>query len=635
MGLRKNQSQFSWDSMDGFLARENQIKTHSKVFSHVSASVLAVLFVLLAVQLRMDGLKGILFDALMRTQWWSHPNPAIVLIAYDDDSSARHSGSSKIPVEDIEQIFDVLKADGPKAVAVLESLNSKVYSDAEIHKLALTLTKVPHTYIGFIDDDSLGKTPPAPFADVVPYLPGFITRDTLSYGADGVTRRVLTSIDGRPTVYSTIARYARGMRDKETFSQSHRYRDDMNSYQTYINWQGPPGTYVPISSRLVVNRQVPPGTFKNKIVLLASAVSSKHREDFAFTPYTRELFMASRLETAAQSLGTLLNNNSLLKLPRLFNILLCLVVGLFTVNLVSYLSPGRGILLVCGLAVFLVIIGWIALFWFQCWIDLAHPLVVVSVGYYLVIPYRLVDEYRKRWHYQEKSELMAQLEQLKSNFLSLISHDLKTPIARIQGNAELVLNECGCPLSEKQQRGIAAIVHTTEDLSQYVETILDLTRIESARIPLQKATKDINTTILEVVESKRFLALEKNITLATELEPIFSFKFDVKLIRRVLSNLLENAIKYSPPNSSITLLSKEEGDWIKVSVADQGIGIPLTEQNKVFSKFYRCDNETTQTVKGTGLGLYLVKYFVELHKGFVELKSELGKGSVFTVSLPV
>jgi signal transduction histidine kinase len=635
MGLRKKSSQFSWDSMDSFLQRENQIKTQSKVFSHLSASVLSILFVLLAVQLRLDGLRGILFDALMRTQWWSRADPRIEIIAYDDDSSARHSGSSKIPVEDFEQIFDVLKADSPKAVAVLESLNSKVYTDAEIQKLALTLTKVPHTYIGYIDDDSLGKTPPAPFADVVPYLPGFIARDSLSYGADGVTRRVMLSIDGHPTVYSTIARLIRRMSDKDTFSRSHRYRDDMNTYQTYINWQGPPGTYDPISSRLVVNHQIPPGTFKDKIVLVGSEVSSKHKDDFALTPYSREPFRNSRLETAAQSLGTLLADNSLLRLSRGFNILLCLVVGLFTVNLVAYLSPGRGILLVFGLAVSLIFVGWIALFCFNCWIDLAHPLVVVSVGYYLVIPYRLVDEYRKRWHYQEKSELMAQLEQLKSNFLSLISHDLKTPIARIQGNAELVLNESGCPLSEKQQRGIAAIVHTTEDLSQYVETILDLTRIESARIPLQKATKDINATILEVVESKRFLAQEKSIVLATELEPIFSFKFDVKLIRRVLSNLLENAIKYSPQNSSITLLSKEEGDWIKVSVADQGIGIPISEQTKVFTKFYRCENEVTQTVKGTGLGLYLVKYFVELHKGFVDLKSELGKGSVFTVSLPV
>jgi signal transduction histidine kinase len=340
------------------------------------------------------------------------------------------------------------------------------------------------------------------------------------------------------------------------------------------------------------------------------------------------------LEGAAQGLVTLIRDDGMFRLPSWVELLISLVIGVLSVNMLLYLPPGRGIFFLVGLVAALSGAVWLALASVHAWVDLAHPLLVAGFSYYLVIPYRLLDEYRKRWHYQEKSELMSQLEQLKSNFLSLISHDLKTPIARIQGNAELVLDQTSS-LTDKQKKSLSAIVHTTEDLSEYVESVLDLTRIESAKVPLNKATKDINATILEVVENKQGMAADKQIELVTDLEPIFSFKFDVKLIRRVLGNLVENAIKYSPDGTQITLRSKEEGTWVRVYVEDQGIGIAPEDQERVFAKFYRCENSTTTQNKGTGLGLYLVKYFVELHQGMVELKSEIGKGSVFTVSLPV
>ena len=423
-------------------------------------------------------------------------------------------------------------------------------------------------------------------------------------------------------------------RRRIVFRHFDRYGTNWDSLQAYIDWQGPAGTYAVLPSEAVAEHNIPANTFKDKIVLFASALQSKSKTDYILTPYSREQRQTTLLEGAANSLVTLMRDNGVLKSPGWMNWILALLVGALTVNMVLYLPPGRGILFVFAEVLVLMAAGWALLFGTRIWLDLAHPLVVACVGYYLVIPYRLVDEYRKRWHYQEKSELMAQLEQLKSNFLSLISHDLKTPIARIQGNAELVLNEAA-KLTDNQKKCVSAIVQTTDDLSRYVETVLDLTRIESSQLPIQKTSKDINATITEVLEEKRFLATDKNITINTQLEPLFSFKFDVKLMRRVLSNLVENAIKYSPPNTTITLQSREEGTWIRVSIIDEGFGIAPEEQEKVFAKFYRCQNTASRDVKGTGLGLYLVKYFVELHQGMVELDSELGKGSRFTVSLPV
>lgn len=609
-------------------------KSRSALVSHSSVSLLGALFVLAIFQFQMDGFKGILVDIQFRLHFWKSPHPAIALIAYDDASFPRYGESNKIPSEEIVKVFERLAEEKPKAVALIAPLNEKLYSNAELTAIAQSFNKVPNTLVGYIDDESLARSAPTQIAGVATYLPGFISRDNFSYGADSVSRRVMITIDAIPTVYSELARIYRGLDTLPSFRHTHGYGETGNSLQTYIHWQGPPGTYRIHPSELVVKQKLPSGIFTDKIVFFGSRLETRRVADFVLTPYSRNPTRTPLLEGAAHGLVTLLEDNAVFRSPAWFNAFLSLLIAIVTVNMVLFLSPGRGILFVISEIGVLFVTAWLGLVLLHCWVDLAHPFVVACFGYYLVIPYRLVDEYRKRWHYQEKSEMMTQLEQLKTNFLSLISHDLKTPIARIQGNAELLMNESQ-EIGEKAKKYLAAIVHTTEDLGHYVETILDLTRIESAGVPLQKTSKDINASILEVVDSRRFLAAEKNITLTTDLEPMFSFKFDPKLIKRVLGNLLENAIKYSGENRKIILTSREEVNWIRITVQDEGIGIPFEEHDKIFTKFYRCDNDFTKKNNGTGLGLYLVKYFVELHRGMVDLKSEVGRGSTFTISLPV
>lgn len=613
--------------------QEKEIKTRSKVFSHLSATIMTVIFVFAMSQFEFHSLKGLLVDVEFRLKMGRDPHPGISLIAYDDDSNVRYEGTSRIPAEELALLFDALAEEHPLAVAVLGPVNEKTYTDSELNLMANSFAKVPNTFIGYMDDESLGKNAPQSLLHTARYLPGFISRDTFSYGADSVSRRVMVSIEGIPTVYAKLAELYRSY-SKEKDLKLSRVERIGDSVQTYIRWQGPSGTYTPVSSAAIAQKRFSPGTFTNKIVLISSTLQSKKGGDHIFTPYSRDHFSTPLLEGAAHSLATLIRDNGILRTKSLFDGALALFVGILTVNLVLFLSPGSGILLVLGEILLLFIISFVALMKYGIWMDIAHPFVIACVSYYLVIPYRLVDEYRKRWHFQEKSELMAQLETLKSNFLSLVSHDLKTPIARIQGNAELLLGESS-GLSTDQKKSIDAIVHTTDDLGHYVQTVLDLTRIESSQVPVHKVSKDVNAIVREAIDSKRLMASEKNITIESELEPLFSIKFDPKLIRQVIANLVENAIKYSPANTTITLKTKEESDWVKVEIQDQGFGISQEEQEKVFSKFYRGSSPNTTDIKGTGLGLYLVKYFVELHEGFVELKSEVGKGSNFTVALPV
>jgi signal transduction histidine kinase len=138
----------------------------------------------------------------------------------------------------------------------------------------------------------------------------------------------------------------------------------------------------------------------------------------------------------------------------------------------------------------------------------------------------------------------------------------------------------------------------------------------------------------DVTDRYEFLAQSKNIQIVKELEPLFSVKIDGELIRQVLSNLIENAIKYSPENSTIKVRTKEGHGKIKVSVVDEGPGIPPEELDNVFLKFYRSKQVKTSAIKGTGLGLYLAKYFVELHGGSLKAESQIQKGSRFTVEIP-
>jgi signal transduction histidine kinase len=300
----------------------------------------------------------------------------------------------------------------------------------------------------------------------------------------------------------------------------------------------------------------------------------------------------------------------------------------------TFFSPLTGFFIYSGSLLLVTLFSGASLHFFSFWIDPSHFFVIATVIYYLVIPYRLVLEYQRRAHFQEKSIWMTKAEEAKRNFFSLVSHDLKTPISRIQGAAELLLQKIE-PHQASEKKSLDAILETTASLNDYVEAVFDLARLESSNAPLQKTSRDLNSVIKEVIDNKEYLASEKEIQLHSIQEPLFSVDMDVKLIKRAIANVLENAIKYSPRGSLISLKSGESKGYVFVSIQDQGIGINPEEQEKVFERFYRGKQVKDSPTKGTGLGLYLVKYFVELHKGVVELKSRPEVGSTFTIFLPV
>jgi signal transduction histidine kinase len=266
-------------------------------------------------------------------------------------------------------------------------------------------------------------------------------------------------------------------------------------------------------------------------------------------------------------------------------------------------------------------------------VDMAHPLLAIFLCYYFFIPYRLIIENRRSWEYYQKHKILSEVEQLKTNFIGMMSHDLKTPLARIQGMTEVIAKDPS-PMSSQQREALDLIKQSAEDLTRFISAILNYAKIESQGVALHLQSKDINLLLEEVMKKNEFMARLKQIQMVAELEPLFSIPVDPDLVKQVLSNLIENAIKYSPENSKVLISSEEKDGKILIQVADQGVGIPQQDLEHVFMKFFRSASAKSSAVKGSGLGLYLAKYFVELHKGHIFVESTPGQGSTFTVELP-
>lgn len=467
----------------------------------------------------------------------------------------------------------------------------------------------------------------APFQET-PIEPAPKTADRTVLAKDGVTRRLILTYENQFTLHPRIAEKFNGVRDQSGYQGVFQFLD---SDQMLIRFRNK-GVYPTVRFIDVLEGQIDPEQFRGKIVLIGKD-TMEAASDYVTTPLSKELLALSQLEMHANILDTLILNQAPRFSPEWVKILFTFLIALLTMYIVLSVRPGKGlVMLFTSVTVFGLIS--ILIFAVSSWVvPVAHPLVAVFICYYFVIPYRLIVENRKSWEYYQKNRLLTQVEELKSNFLRMMSHDLKTPLARIQGMAD-VIRQDSVGLSDTQQRALETIAESSEELTEFIASILSLSRIESKELKLQLRSRDINELLREIVKKHDYHARRRGIEVVTEFEPLFSIKVDDELLKTVFSNLIENAIKYSPENSKILITTEEAGNEVLIQVADQGRGIPKEELNHVFDRFYRARNSRTNT-PGNGLGLYLARYFVELHYGRIEVESELDKGSTFSVRLPM
>ena len=230
---------------------------------------------------------------------------------------------------------------------------------------------------------------------------------------------------------------------------------------------------------------------------------------------------------------------------------------------------------------------------------------------------------------------LRRLEDMRRDFVANVSHEIKTPLTAIKGFVE-TLHRGNVDNPAEAQRFLGIIQKHADRLSSIVEDLLSLSRIEqedeAKAIKLEEGhVKDVFKSALQICRSK---AEEKRININLTCDEQLAASFDSSLLEQAVVNLLDNAIKYSEPNSTIHLKANLKDSQIQIIVADEGIGIAKKHLPRLFERFYRVDKARSRNLGGTGLGLAIVKHIAQAHGGNVTVESTLGEGSVFTIHLP-
>lgn len=603
----------------------------------------ALIIAFLVTRFQFDYIEALLYDGRMRLR----PAPAtsghIATIAIDSKTIDQLQRAPD--AKDHTRLLKALAARRPKAVMYLIHPSEIVGSYDDLKAWADAASQVPGFVIA-VDDVPMKGTEESfqlapPFEGLrVDAAPS--TSDRNLFARDMVTRRMFTSYQDRVFLHVKLAALYNPTVSDE--SRIHGLFDFLDARQVFVDFR-PAGRYPMFSfvdlveertDKIALTVKAGAGArdidLRDKIVIVGRDLKTTVK-DYIRTPYSREVNAMTAIEMHANMLDTLILNDGYWRLPDWVNVLLTTAMAILTVYVVLALKPTHGLLILGSAVLSFSMLSFVAFWWGTVWIVMAHPLLAAFICYYFFIPYRLIIESRMSWEYIQKNRLLTQVEELKTNFLSMMSHDLKTPIARIQGMTDVVLKDAN-PLSDRQREALQTLEKSSQELLEFVSSILNLGRIESKELTLHLHSKDPNQLIREVVAKYEYMARGKNITLMTELEPMFSIKMDVDLIRQVIANLIENAIKYSPDGTRVLISTEDAHGRVVIQVADQGPGIPEDEVGQVFSKFYRSKGAKYSNIKGSGLGLYLAKYFVELHKGSISVDSAPGAGSTFTVELP-
>jgi len=233
-------------------------------------------------------------------------------------------------------------------------------------------------------------------------------------------------------------------------------------------------------------------------------------------------------------------------------------------------------------------------------------------------------------------EQIARANKIKSEFVTIASHQLKTPLSQMNWELEILLSKYKSGLTEKQLEIIKIIQRSHETMARLVNDLLDVARIDQGRFVLNKEKVNLLEIIDMIVEENSILAKASNVKISViKPEKIPEITADKKRIGVAIDNLVSNAVKYIDKKGVVEIKVEADGKNINVYVKDNGVGIQEDQQDKVFQKFFRSDNAVKYQTEGTGLGLYISKNIIEQSGGKMDFKSIEGVGSDFWFSLPI
>ena len=224
---------------------------------------------------------------------------------------------------------------------------------------------------------------------------------------------------------------------------------------------------------------------------------------------------------------------------------------------------------------------------------------------------------------------------IKSEFINIAAHQLRTPLSAIKWALRLLLDGDAGELRARQRDILEQGYRTNERMIRLVNDLLNVSRIEEGRFGYQFAKHDLRAFLLEVLEGSRMELEKKQLRLHIDIpQTLGLFTFDPEKLRLALTNVLENAVNYTPADGEVSLAAREQAQFVEITIADTGIGIPEEDRARLFTKFFRGSNVVRMQTEGSGLGLFLVKNIMLNHGGSVHIASAEEKGTVVTLLLP-
>lgn len=390
-----------------------------------------------------------------------------------------------------------------------------------------------------------------------------------------------------------------------------------------INYRGPRGSFDTYSFSDIINGKVAGSKLKNKLIIIGPHSVADHE-------FITPLGDMSRSEIYANTIDNYMHNRWVKTSQTLPFAILLLVLALVTAWITMQYPQMLALVILGFFQIGLIAVSLSVFDIFYYLMPMAPQIVAVAASFMIFMSYQLTLTDYERDQLEKEKQFMIDVEELKHNFLSLISHDLKTPIAKIQGITDRILSR---KVDDNTSNDVISLKAEAEHLNRYIKTLLQVTRAESHGFQLNPDSMDINEVIEKVCEELSTLAQAKEVQLKLDLEPMFLIEADQLLMHEVILNLVENAIKFSPEAGVIKISSQDVDGQVIVMVEDDGPGIQDSEVDQIFEKFYQGEKGKSYS-KGSGLGLYLVKYFIERHKGKVIVNSGPKKGMKIGFSLP-
>jgi hypothetical protein len=612
-------------------------------FSKYYPLFFTVIFVFILFQYSFSTLEAIFYDLRIRFDLGIGHTNEVVLITMDEESDEFLGESYPYTYTSHYKLFEKLAKDQPLIVDYLVNLQEPE-TEAEMISLEAFRNQVKdykskggELRFG-TEMDAWGEQLPPKDLQEFGYSLALVNVDNAAFAKDDIVRRAILNISGENSLHLwTANRYRKKMGEEELAAKSiwgSYYVREADATFALFRYSSSPVESKSKIQKVPFHRvrvgNFPKGFFANKIVLIGPSYLS-NASDYLLTPFNKEEYKSPKLVVHAQIIQALVKDKTIEQLPKIYSYALSVIIAIFLSITISRLNPTNGLMTTVIVMIGIMILSWALFCLMGLWIYVTHMILTVFVVYYIWVPFRAIGEYQRRFAIQEETKLIKRVENLKQNFISLMSHDLKTPVAKISGLADILLRQAKGNIA--QEKNLHSIIDSTRELNNFITSILDLTKIESSNLNLNMVSKDINQIVESVIDGLKYEAASKNVKVERDLAPLYPIQFDLNLMKRVLSNLIENAIKYSGEGSRVDVKSWDDAKWVYIEIGDNGIGIPEQDLAHIFDKFYRVKNDQSHSIKGTGLGLYLVKYFVELHGGTISAISTMGQGTKFQVKL--